>query len=344
MAILQVLKDAEALKQGLRTAIAGASAFLLAEYLALPQGYWSVITAIMITQESVGATLEAVRDRLIGTFAGAVIGFLLAVATPSGEWGTLVAMVISTGLLAIFAARYPSLRIAPMTAAIMLIATPSHADVVISASHRVSEILLGCIVGIGMQLLIFPQRAETLLRAKVAQALSLMAEFLLADQRASVVQLDRDLQDVHRHMDKLVNQVEVEHFGKVRGRGLEPTNVNHALRRLRFAVATLHRVTHRAAAGHDAAAAAKVQAVNRAVHAYLLELSSEVNATGPAASVEGIDEAYSRFLASSSTTLREADAAGAEIVSSYRDAYEQTRIALDELRSAIFGTTAGGSS
>lgn len=54
-----------------------------------------------------------------------------------------------------------------MTAAIMFVATPSHADVVVSAAHRVEEILLGCLVAIGVQLLVYPKRAETLLRVEV---------------------------------------------------------------------------------------------------------------------------------------------------------------------------------
>ncbi len=341
MAVLDVIKDVEAWKQGLRTAVAGALSFILAEYFALPQGYWSVITAIMITQESMGATLQAVRDRLIGTFAGAVIGFLLAIVTPSGTWGTLIGLTVSIGWLAIFAARYPSLRIAPMTAAIMFIATPSHADVVVSAVHRVLEILLGCVVGVGVQLLVFPERAETLLRARVAQVLSLMAEFITADSDNSAAQFERKLHGAFGQMDKLAKQVQAEHFGRTQGSGLDADNVNHALRHLRLATSGLRRVTHRVTTEGDAAISAAVKEVNRSVQTYLLELSSEVNGEGTTADVGPMDMAFAQLSESSAAQLHKSaiEMSGDRIISFYNDAYEQIRMALNELRNAVFGTS-----
>ena len=46
--------DPEVWKSGLRTAAAGGLAFICAEILALPQGYWAVMTAIVIMQASIG--------------------------------------------------------------------------------------------------------------------------------------------------------------------------------------------------------------------------------------------------------------------------------------------------
>jgi len=343
MAIFNVLKDVEAWKQGLRTAVAGALSFLVAEYFALPQGYWSVITAIMINQESMGATLQAVRDRLIGTFAGAVIGFLLALVTPSGMWGSLLGLTISIGWLAVFAARYPSLRIAPMTAAITFIATPSHADVVVSAVHRVIEILLGCLIGVGVQGFIFPEKAETLLSGKVAQVLSLLAGFVIADSEKSAAQIDRNLHEAYGQMDKLAKQVQAEHFSTARGSGLDPNAVNHALRHLRIAAFVLRRVTDRLSTAEDATLSERALAVNRAIQTYLLELSSEVNGTGTGTQADPVpmDKAMSQLSAHAQARRQESatdKGGGMEIVSSYEDAYEQVQMALDELTSAIFGT------
>lgn len=344
MAILDVLKDAGAWKQGFRTAAAGALSFLIAQYFDLPQGYWSVVTAVMITQESMGATLQAVRDRLIGTFAGAVVGFLLAVFTPSGQRGTFIGLTISIGWLGIFAARYPSLRIAPMTAAIMFIATPSHADVVVSAAHRVLEILVGCLVGVGVQLMVFPERAETLLRNKVAQVLSLIAAFVTADSQGSAAQIDRKLHDAYGQMDKLAKQVEAEHFGQTLGSGFDANDVNHALRHLRIAAFVLRRVTDRVSAAEEPALLERVQAVNRAIQTYLLALSSEVNGTGIGANVDAdpMDTAMSPLCDDAQAQRQKYTAdrlGGMEIVSSYKDAYEQVKMALNELTRATVGTS-----
>ena len=117
--------DPEVWKSGLRTAAAGGLAFICAEILALPQGYWAVMTAIVIMQASIGASLAAAADRFLGTLAGAALGLVFASVTPSTELGTIVALMLSTGMLGMLAARVPSFRIAPVTAAILLAAAPS---------------------------------------------------------------------------------------------------------------------------------------------------------------------------------------------------------------------------
>src|ERR1700757_1743763 len=54
--------------------VAGLLAYLLAEMFALPQGYWAVFSAIIVIQASVGGSVKATIDRVIGTIGGAVAG------------------------------------------------------------------------------------------------------------------------------------------------------------------------------------------------------------------------------------------------------------------------------
>ena len=56
-------------------------AHVLVHLLGLPQGYWAVITAIIVTQSNVGGSLKAARDRLLATLLGALCGLLAVVAT-----------------------------------------------------------------------------------------------------------------------------------------------------------------------------------------------------------------------------------------------------------------------
>jgi len=53
-------------------------AYLLAVWLRLPGGYWAAISAIVVMQSEVGATVTACRDRLGGTIIGSLIGWLTA--------------------------------------------------------------------------------------------------------------------------------------------------------------------------------------------------------------------------------------------------------------------------
>ena len=64
--------NAAALRLGFRMTFAGLAAYVLAELLALPRGYWAVFSAIIIVQASIGGSVKATIDRVIGTIGGAV--------------------------------------------------------------------------------------------------------------------------------------------------------------------------------------------------------------------------------------------------------------------------------
>ena len=51
----------------MRTTLAGLITFTLAHLLELPQAYWAVLTSVIIMQESVGGSLKAGLDRMLGT-------------------------------------------------------------------------------------------------------------------------------------------------------------------------------------------------------------------------------------------------------------------------------------
>ena len=80
--------------------------------------------------------------------------------------------------LSIAASVYQSMRIAPVTAAIMLLASPSNVDPVVSAADRVFEIALGSIVGLAVAIFVFPARAHSVLADKAARTVALLAEVL----------------------------------------------------------------------------------------------------------------------------------------------------------------------
>lgn len=70
--------DHLSLQQGIRTALAATLAYWITGLLHLPGGYWAAISAIVVMQSEVGATILASRDRLAGTAMGAVVGLLTA--------------------------------------------------------------------------------------------------------------------------------------------------------------------------------------------------------------------------------------------------------------------------
>ena len=66
----------------LRITVAGLITYALGELLGVKQVYWAVLTAVIVMQASVGGSLKATSERLVGTGAGAIWGAALGVAIP----------------------------------------------------------------------------------------------------------------------------------------------------------------------------------------------------------------------------------------------------------------------
>jgi uncharacterized membrane protein YgaE (UPF0421/DUF939 family) len=158
--------------------IAGLLAYVVAELFALPQGYWAVFSAIIVMQASVGGSVKAAIDRVIGTIGGAVAGGAVGYVVPhQNVFSVGVALVIALVPLTLVAALCPNYRIAPLTAVIVLL-TPGAQQLgpVDSAIYRIVEITLGSFVGLGISLVLLPVRAHGLVISTAAHALSLLAE------------------------------------------------------------------------------------------------------------------------------------------------------------------------
>src|SRR5262245_37772884 len=108
----------------LRTTLAGLITFTLAHLLNLPQGYWAVLTSVIIMQASVGGSLQAGLDRMLGTVAGAIWGVSVTLTLPHSHTLSLgVALVVAIAPLALVDARKPNYRVAAVRAFIVLMST-----------------------------------------------------------------------------------------------------------------------------------------------------------------------------------------------------------------------------
>src|SRR5438874_583608 len=74
----------------LRVTVAAVGAFAIASALHLMLPLWAVLTSLIVTQMSVGRSLKATRDYMLGTVGGAIYGGAIAVLIPhSGAVGLL---------------------------------------------------------------------------------------------------------------------------------------------------------------------------------------------------------------------------------------------------------------
>ncbi len=241
------------LRLGLRITVAGALAFALADLLALKQGYWAVLTAVIVVQANVGGSLKAASDRLIGTLAGGAYGVVIVSLVPEEEtlWRG-AGLVLALLPLAIAAAFRPGLRVAPVTAIIVLLGVSSQGgNAVSSVLERVMEIGLGSAIAFAVSLLVLPTRAHAQLAGAAADALDILADMVAVLLAASPPDADR-LHGLHRRIRGALSKLEV-YAGEARRERAsllsgedDPEPVLRTIRRLRHDLVMVDRATREA--------------------------------------------------------------------------------------------------
>jgi uncharacterized membrane protein YccC len=166
------------LRHAVRVSVAVGAAFLVGAMLHLPQAYWAVFTAVIVVQTSIGGTITAATERMIGTVVGGLVGMAAAYVRTQTviEEGLVLSAAIA--ILAFAAAVRPSLRVAPITAAIVLVGGSAHMDPFKAAVWRVVEILIGSVIGLSSTLLIFPARARMAVARRVCEAMTQLSSLL----------------------------------------------------------------------------------------------------------------------------------------------------------------------
>ena len=164
----------------LRVTTAATLALAIAQGLALPLPLWAVLTAVIVTHMSVGRSLKSAVDYLIGTLGGALYGGAIAVFVPhSHELALLAVLALAVAPLAVLAAFYPSLAVAPITAIIvLLVPTMTQSTPLASALDRVLEVVVGGSVGFAVSFLLLPTRAQQQAAEAAARTLEQMARVL----------------------------------------------------------------------------------------------------------------------------------------------------------------------
>jgi uncharacterized membrane protein YccC len=178
---LGAILDNPRLRFCLRVTTSAIVAFALAQFLAIPlHGLWAVLTAVVVTQMSVGGSLKATADYVIGTVGGAVYATAIAWLVPHPN-PLAVAGVLALAIapLSYAAAVNPSFRVAPFTAVIVLLISSQMGEAPIeSAFYRLLEVVIGGAVAVAVSLLVFPARAHALGLDAAGRVLELMAQGL----------------------------------------------------------------------------------------------------------------------------------------------------------------------
>ncbi len=169
----------QAVRHAARMTAAAVLAYTAAWAFDLPQGYWAVITAIVVMQGSLGGTLGASLDRLLATVAGAAGGAVFVVIGVHLPVPEIVLLASAVAPMALVAALRPTFRLAPITAVIVLLGATGEAGVLV-AFHRMAEIALGCVIGGVTAQFVLPDRARHAIERGTAGMLETLARLASA--------------------------------------------------------------------------------------------------------------------------------------------------------------------
>lgn len=229
------------LRQAARMTVAAVLALALGEALGMSRSYWAVLTALIVTQASLGGSIKATADRLVGTVSGALYGAVVAVLVPpAGPIGGVLSTALAVAPLALLAGLSAGFRIAPVTAIIVLVSPLGpHGGVLASAFDRVVEIGFGCLVGLACSLAVLPARASRLL-AETAQAMAELLAQLLRLQitppggadPAQLEALQAQTRAALNRLESLVGEAQRERRTSLSA-PLDPAPVHRTLLRLR---------------------------------------------------------------------------------------------------------------
>ena len=160
-----------------RVTVSALSALGLAQVMPLKLPLWAVLTALIVTQMSVGRSLKVATDYLMGTLIGVFYGGALAILIPhESEWALFVVLALAVAPLAFVAAFKANFNVLPITAIIvLLVPSMQHVSPVASAVDRVLEVTVGGIIGFIVSFFVFPSRAHALTTEAAADTFELVA-------------------------------------------------------------------------------------------------------------------------------------------------------------------------
>jgi uncharacterized membrane protein YccC len=185
----------------LRVTLAALISLAAAQALHLRLPLWAVLTAIIVTQLSVGRSLKTAVDYLIGTIGGVIYGGVITIFVPhSNEAELLSVLALVVAPLALIAALHPRWNVATVTAIIvLLVPTMTQVKPLDSAIDRVLEVGVGALTGLVISFLVLPSRALGLATTSAALTLELMAGALRELLAGLTRGLDNDA--LHRLQD-----------------------------------------------------------------------------------------------------------------------------------------------
>lgn len=151
----KLTKASPILKQAFKAAVAAVLATLYYQALNLPEGYWAVISAVIVMEAGVQDSLRLSWFRFAGTAIGAIMGLIWTLLLGANSWAVGIAILV-TILLCNLLKLPESYRLAGVTAAIVILAGGTNPSEF--ALQRFTDVSVGILIALLVSILIFPEQ------------------------------------------------------------------------------------------------------------------------------------------------------------------------------------------
>lgn len=168
-------KARDAIRLGIQTAIAAATLYAIMEALTLPEKFVGVLSAVLVIETSVGASIGNSGSRFLATISGCVIGLASLYIMPTG-YGVIGGLIISMFVMNGISVFKPSWRYGVVAA--VALAINQNADNMTVALDRSLAIGLGVVVGTIASVIIWPEKSSTRAWRNLRIATGTIADYL----------------------------------------------------------------------------------------------------------------------------------------------------------------------
>jgi uncharacterized membrane protein YccC len=152
-AVLLMQRRLSGLRYAIRMLISGLIVWLILAVVWKTDPLWGLISSVVVTEVKVQSAWNAFVSRLLNTLIGSVVALGFLKFGGASEWSVLAAMAVSTIVSADLIKVPIGWRIAPITAAIVMLPAyashSAHAGLT-AALQRTGEVMIGSAVAVGV--------------------------------------------------------------------------------------------------------------------------------------------------------------------------------------------------
>lgn len=203
-----LIKRLEGLRQdwpdALRMVVSTVLAAAVSTLLHLPEMYWAVLSAVVVSRPGAGGSTKAGASRLIGTVFGSVVA-MAVIGARAWHVPEIALLAIAMIPLSLFITAFEEFRTAPVAAVILLSSTSALVSPFHIALLRLLQITIGSVASTVVGISVLPSRGHGRVFRMAASILTRIGTALETafDEKLDAAKLDAAHDDIRRDLRDL---------------------------------------------------------------------------------------------------------------------------------------------